>query len=70
MTILIEDAMVKEKKKTVLMFMELTVERQPLIKWLQQINVKLQCKASSKYTDEPMNFWNLNILTVKLRFAI
>ena len=52
------------------MFMEHTVERQPLIKWLQQINVKLQCKASSKYTDEPMNFWNLNILTVKLRFAI
>lgn len=34
--------------------MEVTVERQPLIKWLPQINVKLQCNASSKNTDESM----------------
>lgn len=59
------DTMVREKKnKTVLMFMELTAERWPLVKRLLQINVKVQCNARSKYADESMSFWSLNILMI------
>lgn len=56
----------EKKNKTVLMFMELTAERWPLVKRLLQINVKVQCNARSKYADESMSFWSLNILIVNI----
>lgn len=56
----------KKKTKTVLMFMELTAERWPLVKRLLLINVKVQCNARSKYADKSMSFWSLNILIVNI----